>query len=123
MQMRHQARDQVIDDVLAEQERQRAGEDDGVASLNAERLAAVSWASSTSARNRAIVMGAVDEAAVRRNRATEERALLREQPQQGETIDANNADNSRQDEDDAGSNGEDTLRDILGAAGRMELGD
>ena len=135
MQIRQQARDQVIDDVLDEQERQRADEDDGVAPLSPERLAAVSRASSTSSRNRGIVMGFLDEAAVRRDRDADGEEEEEGPPQQGQprqegTGDADNPDNSnnnRRNEDDedgggsGGGNGRETLFGLLGAAGRMGL--
>ena len=136
MQMRQQARDQVIDNVLEEQERQRANEDDGVAPLSPERLAAVSRASSTSARNRGIIMGILDEAAVRRDRhaeGDEEGGPPQQgQPRQEGAGDADNPDNSNsnrrnEDEEDGdgggsgGGNGRETLVGLLGAAGRMGL--
>ena len=134
MQMRQQARDQVIDNVLEEQERQRANEDDGVAPLSPERLAAVSRASSTSARNRGIIMGILDEAAVRRDRDAdgeeeeEEGPSQQGQPRQEGTGDADNPDNNtnnRRDEDEedggGGGNGRETLCSLLETAGKMNL--
>ena len=129
MQMRQQAKNQVIDDVLDEQERQRADEDDGIAPPSPERLAAVSRAGSVSARNRGIVMGILDEAAVRRDRDAdgeeeEEGLTQQDRPRQegaGGADNSDNGDNIRRDESDGGDGGGDTLRDILGAAGRMGL--
>ena len=137
MQMRQQARDQVIDNVLEEQERQRANEDDGVAPLSPERLAAVSRASSTSARNRGIIMGILDEAAVRRDRDAdgeeeeEEGPSQQGQPRQEGAGDADNPDNNtnnRRDEDEedggdggGGGNGRETLCSLLETAGKMNL--
>lgn len=136
MQMRQHARDQVIDDVLDEQERQRADEDDGIAPPSPERLAAVSRAGSVSARNRGIVMGILDEAAVRRDRDAdgeeeEEGPSQQGRPRQGGAGDADNPDNrynNRRDEDGddgggggGGGNGRETLVGLLGAAGRMGL--
>ena len=134
MQMRQQARDQLIDDVLEEQERQRADEDEGVSPLSPERFAAVSRASSTSARNRGIVMGILDEAAVRRDRDAEGEEEggppQQGQPRQEGAGDADNPDNSNsnrrnEDEEDGdggcGGNGRETLVGLLGAAGRMGL--
>lgn len=127
--LRQQERDQVICDVLTEQERQRTDEEDGVAPSSAERLAAVSRASSTSARNRAILMGALDEAVMRRNRAADERL---QQPPEEDAGDADNTDNNGRDGDGGsgggggGSGGSgggnvDTLLRILGAAERLGL--